>query len=179
MTAALATISKHRNIFLIDIALLAALYLLPGLSHVTALPLYMFEPMRIALIVALLFTNRTNAYFIAFTIPLASAMITGHPAPFKALLMGIEFSILVACYGYLVQMVRIPAFAALTAAILVSKVIYYSMKFSALSTGLLTGSLITTPLRTQLILALGTAATFALVEHFHSGKTRAPTEKTP
>lgn len=170
MTAALATISKHRNTFLIDVALLAALYLLPSLSHVTALPLYMFEPMRVALIIALLFTNRANAYFIAFTIPLASAMITGHPAPFKALLMGIEFSIIVACYGYLVQMVRIPAFAALTAAIVLGKVVYYTMKFAALGAGLLTGSLISTPPQTQLVLALGTAAVFALVEHFHTNK---------
>lgn len=164
MTAALATFSKHRNTFLIDVALLAALYFLPSLSHVTALPLYMLEPMRIALIIALLFTNRANAYFIAFTIPLASALITGHPMPFKALLMGIEFSALVACYGYLAQSVRIPAFAALTAAILLSKMLYYSMKFAALNAGLLTGGLVSTPLQTQIVLALGTAAVFAIVE---------------
>lgn len=172
MTAALATLHKHRNTFMIDVALLAALYLLPSLSHVTALPLYMLEPMRVALIIALLFTNRTNAYFIAFTIPLASAMITGHPTPFKALLMGIEFSILVACYSYLVQILRIPAFAALTAAILVGKLVYYSMKFGALSAGFLTGTLVSTPFQTQLILAAGTAAVFAVIEHFRTGKTQ-------
>ena len=165
MTAALATFSKHRNTFLIDVALIAALYFLPSLSHVTALPLYMLEPMRVALIIALLFTNRANAYFIAFTIPLASAMITGHPTPLKALLMGIEFSILVACYSYLVQVARIPAFAALTAAILVGKVVYYTMKSAALGAGLLTGSLISTPLQIQLMLAVGTAAIFGLVEY--------------
>ena len=168
MTAALATLQKHRNVLLIDFLLLAGLYLLPSISHMLAFPLYKFEPMRVALIIALLFTNRTNAYFIAFTIPLASAMITGHPTPFKALLMGIEFSILVACYSYLVQMLRIPAFAALTAAILVGKVVYYTMKFAALSAGLLTGSLISTPLQTQLILAIGTAATFGFIEHYRT-----------
>lgn len=169
MVAALASIGKHKNTFMIDVALLAALYFLPSLSHVTALPLYMLEPMRVALIVALLFTNRTNAYFIAFTIPLASAMITGHPTPFKALLMGIEFSILVACYSYFVQMLRIPAFAALTAAILVGKVVYYTMKYAALGAGLLSGSLISTPLLTQVVLAVGTAAVFGLVEYYRPG----------
>ena len=169
MVAALASIGKHKNTFMIDVALLAALYFLPSLSHVTALPLYMLEPMRVALIIALLFTNRTNAYFIAFTIPLASAMITGHPTPFKALLMGIEFSVLVACYGYLVQMVRIPAFAALTVAILTGKLVYYTMKYAALGAGLLGGSLITTPLQTQVILAIGTAAVFGLVEYYRAG----------
>ena len=165
MTAALATFGKHKTTFLIDVALLAALYFLPSLSHITALPLYMLEPMRVALIIALLFTNRANAYFIAFTIPLASAMITGHPTPFKALLMGIEFSVLVACYSYLVQIVRIPAFAALTAAIVISKLLYYTMKYAALGAGLLTGNLVSTPLQTQLILAIGTAAIFGFIEY--------------
>ncbi len=168
MTAALASFSKYRNTFLIDVALLTTLYLLPSLSHATALPLYMFEPMRIALIIALLFTNRANAYFIAFTIPLASAMITGHPVPFKALLMGIELSILVASYVYLAQATRIPAFAALAAAILISKLIYYTMKFAALSAGLLSGGLVSTPLQTQVILAVATAAVFGLVEYYRT-----------
>ena len=166
MTAALAGLQRHRNTFLIDVALLATLYFLPSFSHVTALPLYMFEPMRITVVIALLFTNRANAFFIAFTIPLASMMITGHPVPFKALLMGIELSILVATYSYLVQLTRIPAFAALTGAILLSKVIYYIMKFAALSAGLLAGNLVSTPFQTQLILAVGTAAVFGLIEHF-------------
>jgi hypothetical protein len=169
MVAALANLGKYRNTFLIDVALLAGLYLLPSFSHVTALPLYMFEPMRVALLVALLFTNRANAYLIAFTLPLASFMITGHPLPFKALLMGIELSILVASYGYLVQTARIPAFAALTAAILFSKVVYYTMKFAALGAGLLSGGLVSTPLQTQVILAVGTAAVFALVEFYRTG----------
>lgn len=169
MATALATLQKHRNVLLIDVVLLVALYLVPSFSHLTATPLYKFEPMRIALIVALLFTNRANAYIIAFTIPLASAMITGHPEPFKALLMGIEFSILVASYNYLAQVVRIPAFAALTAAILTGKVVYYAMKFAALSAGLLTGSLVSTPFQTQLVLAIGTAAVFGLIETYRTG----------
>ena len=170
MATALATLQKHRNVLLIDVVLLVALYLVPSFSHLTALPLYKFEPMRIALIVALLFTNRANAYIIAFTIPLASAMITGHPEPFKALLMGIEFSVLVASYSFLAQVVRIPAFAALTAAILVGKVVYYAMKFAALSAGLLAGSLVSTPFQTQLVLAVGTAVVFGLIETYRTGK---------
>jgi len=165
MSTALAIINRHRNVLLIDVVLLAALYLLPSFSHLTALPLYKLEPMRIALIVALLFTHRANAYLIAFTIPLASAWITGHPPPLKAVLMGIEFSVLVASYTHLVNKDRIPAFVALASAILLGKAVYYSMKFVALSAGWLGGSLVSTPVQTQLILAVGTAAIFALVEH--------------
>lgn len=172
MTTALAALNKHRSTILIDIALLAALYLLPSFSHLTALPLYMFEPMRVALIVALLFTNRANAFLIAFTLPLASFLLSGHPVPFKALLMGIELTVLVASYGYLSQKLRVPAFAALAAAILIGKLVYYAMKYAALGAGLLGGSLVSTPLQTQVLLALGTAAIFGLVETYRSKNSR-------
>lgn len=168
MTAALAGLRKYRSTVLIDIALLAALYMLPTVSHATAFPFYMYEPMRVALIIALLFTNRANAFLIAFTLPLASFMLSGHPPPFKALLMGVELSALVACYLYLKQALRVPAFAALTAAILVSKLLYYTMKYAALSAGLLTGSLVSTPLQTQVLLAVGTAAIFGLIETYRA-----------
>ena len=82
--------------------------------------------------------------------------------------MGIELTILVASYSYLVRWKQIPAFAALTAGILLGKLVYYSMKSVALGAGLLTGSLISTPVQTQMILALGTAAVFGLVEHLHA-----------
>lgn len=172
MTTALASFHKYRNVLLIDVVLLTALFLLPSFSHLTALPLYRFEPMRIAILVALLFTNRANAYFIAFTIPLASAMIAGHPVPIKALLMGIELAILVASFAHLVRMQRIPVFAALITAMLFSKVVYYTMKYVALSAGWLAGNLVTTPLQTQLVLAVGTAVIFGLVEHYRPGKRR-------
>jgi hypothetical protein len=169
MTTALASFHKHKNVLLTDVVLLSMLYLLPSFSHLTALPLYRFEPMRVALLIALLFTNRANAYFIAFTIPLASAMITGHPVPFKALLMGIELAILVATYSYLIRLPRFPAIVALIGAILFSKVVYYTMKYLALSGGWLSGNLVSTPVQTQLILATGTAVVFGLIEHYRLG----------
>lgn len=169
MTTALLSFHKYKNVLLIDVVLLAVLYLLPSLSHLTALPLYRFEPMRIAILVALLFTHRANAYFVAFTIPLASAIITGHPVPFKALLMGIELVILVAAYAWLVRLDRFPVFAALITAMLLSKVVYYAMKSLALSTGWLAGNLVSTPVQTQLVLAVGTAVIFGLVEYYRPG----------
>lgn len=168
MTAALAALNKHRNVLLVDVVLLAALYLVPGLSHLTALPVYMLEPMRIALIIALLFTNRTNAYFIAATVPLASVLLTGHPEPLKAVLMCMEFAILVAIYSFLAHKLRTPTVAALAAGILAGKVVYYAIKSAALSAGWLGGNLISTPLKAQLVLAIGTVVVFGLVEHFRT-----------
>jgi len=172
MTTASAVWQRHGNTVLIDIALLAALYLLPAFSHLTALPLYMFEPMRVALLIALLFTTRANAFLIAFTLPLASFMLSGHPFPVKALLMGIELTVLVASYGYLMQKLRIPAFAALALAIVLGKLVYYAMKFAALGAGLLSGSLVSTPLLTQLLLGIATAAIFGLIETYRPKNSR-------
>ena len=174
MSAALTSLQKHSNVILFDVLLLTALYMLPSLSHVTAFPLYIYEPMRVALIIALLFTNRANTYLLAFTIPLASSVITGHPVFFKAVLMGIELTILVASYSYLVRMDRIPAFVALTAGIIIGKLVYYSMKYAALSAGFLSGSLISTPWQSQLALAVGTAVVFGIVEHLVSKNTHRP-----
>jgi hypothetical protein len=173
MSTALGIINKHRNVLFIDAALLLGLYLLPSFSHLTSLPLYKLEPMRVALIIALLFTHRANAYLIALTIPLASVWITGHPPPLKAVLMGIEFAVLVAAYSQLVRKDRIPAFVALTAGILLGKAVYYSLKLVALNAGWLGGSLVSTPVQTQIILAVGTAAFFAVVEH-RWGRSQAP-----
>ncbi len=164
MTAALATLNRYKTTALIDAGLLITLYLLPSISHLTAYPLYKFEPMRVALIIALLLTSRANTYMIAFTIPLASALVTGHPVLFKAMLIGIELASLVAIYSYFVKMDKVPAFAALILGILFSKVLYYSMKSLALSAGFLSGSLVSTPLQSQLILAVGTAMIFGLIE---------------
>jgi hypothetical protein len=172
MTTASAVWQRHGNTILIDVALLAALYLLPAFSHLTALPLYMFEPMRVALLIALLFTTRANAFLIAFTLPLASFVLSGHPVPVKALLMGIELTILVASYVYLAQKLRIPAFAALAAAIVLGKLVYYAMKFAALGAGLLGGSLVSTPLPAQLALGIATAAVFGLIETYRSKNSR-------
>ncbi len=150
MSTALAVLQRHRNVILIDIVLLSALYLVPSFSHAFAIPLYKLEPMRIALIVALLLTNRKNTYLLAFTIPLVSSWITGHPPPLKAVLMAIEFSVLVAAYGFLVRKNLIPAFVALLTAILLGKVVYYTLKLGVLSAGLLGGSLVSTPVHIQL-----------------------------
>ena len=170
MNVLLASWNRYRTPVLIDIALLAALYLLPTLSHLMALPLYKLEPMRIALVVALLFTHRANAYFIAWTVPLASFMLSGHPELFKAVLIGIEYSVLVAAYGFLAQGRKWSPFLALVLAILAGKLVYYGLKALSLNAGLLEGNLVSTPVQTQAILAVATAAVFALLVRRGQGR---------
>lgn len=171
MATALAALNKYRRIILIDAALLAGLYLVPSLSHLAALPLYKLEPMRIALLVALLFTNRANTFLLALTVPLASSWITGHPEPVKAMLIGIELCLLAASYLYLTGTRRVPVVLAMLIAILFGKIIYYALKSAALGAGWLDGRLVSTPVVTQLVLVVGTALVFGLVERYW-GKTQ-------
>jgi hypothetical protein len=163
MSVVLASWNRFRTTLLIDIGLVAAIYLLPTVSHLVALPLYKLEPMKLALIVALLFTHRANAYLVAWTLPLVSFALSGHPELFKALLIGTEYCVLVAAYAYLERQRHWSPFAGLVAAILAGKVVYYALKYVSLQAGLLAGGLVSTPLLTQLLLAVATAAVFALV----------------
>jgi len=164
MNTARLNLRQHSNALLLDFGLLAAIYLLPSLSHLLALPLYQLEPMRLALIVALLFSHRANAYLVAITLPLASAWITGHPEPLKAALMAIEFGVLISAYGWLKRDRKAPAFLALAGGIVLGKLVYYGLKSAALAAGWLSGSLVTTPWTAQLILAAATAAVFGFIE---------------
>lgn len=156
---------KHGRTVLLDFALLAGIFLMPSLSHLLAMPIYLLEPMRIAVLIALLFSHRANAWLVAITLPLASFWISGHPEPVKAVLMGIEFSVLIGAYLALRHTFRLPAIVSIGAAILLGKTVYYSSKALVLSVGWLGGALTSTPWTLQLATAAGTAIAFGLIEN--------------
>lgn len=72
--------------------------------------------------------------------------------------------VLLATYSHLLRKDRVPVFLALIAGILLGKLVYYALKYVALGAGWLGGNLVSTPIQTQLILALGTAAFFAVMK---------------
>ena len=68
-------------------------------SHATALPFYYLEPMRIAVIFVLILTgSRTNAYFLALTLPIFSHLISGHPDFLKSGLISTELCLNIAFF---------------------------------------------------------------------------------
>jgi hypothetical protein len=158
-------LQRHGRTVLLDFALLAGIFLMPSLSHLLAMPIYLLEPMRIAVLIALLFSHRANAWLVAITLPLASFLISGHPEPVKAVLMGIEFSVLIATYAALRHTLRLPTIAAIGAAIVAGKLVYYGSKAAVLSVGWLGGALMSTPWTLQLATAAGTAIAFGLIEN--------------
>lgn len=156
---------KTRNgIVITDVIIFLTLYLLPGLSHLMPFPLFLIEPMRIAVLTAyLLNRNLTNGLALALTIPLFSSLTTGHPLFLKALLISLELSINLGLIYLFINKVRINVFLSTFVAILLSKAFYYAAKFLILKVGLLEGKLVLTHLWPQFYLSVGLAILFGIL----------------
>jgi len=91
---------------LFDVFALAFIYFIPTLSHMLSIKLYMLEPMRIMVILAMMHTRRENAYILAFTLPLFSFLISAHPVLVKSALIAIELAAMAFIFFRLVRIVQ-------------------------------------------------------------------------
>jgi len=73
-----------------DIAALVFVGLVPDASHLLKIPVYYIEPMRVMLVLALLYSSRFNAYALAVVLPLFSFLVSGHPVPVKMMIIMAE-----------------------------------------------------------------------------------------
>ena len=119
------TLAIKRDI-IFDSAALAFIGLAPAFAHFASLPLYMIEPMRLVLILALVHTNRTNAWILAAILPLFSYLVSGHPEPLKMLVITAELLANTGLFLFLLRRGAHP-FLAMFLSILVSKVFCYSL----------------------------------------------------
>jgi hypothetical protein len=133
----------------LDVLLCVAVVAVPALSHAAAFPLYRFEPMRLLLFVAILFSSRRNALLMALWMPLLSTLTSGHPVFPKLVLIQGELALNVLIfYGLFRRSQRFVLGA--TVSILASKIAYYAAKLVLIETALLTGNLVATPWTYQL-----------------------------
>jgi hypothetical protein len=147
--------SSAIRITLTDMAALALIYALPAFSHWLAFPLYMFEPMRIVLFAAYIFSrNNFNTLLLALTIPLFSMLTAGHPVLPKALLMSAELAVNVLLFIYLLRITKWGVFFSLLGATLLSKLFYYGLKYLLIRLAFIDGALVTTNLLVQLTVTL-------------------------
>lgn len=159
MNIAITKIQTLKRTALIDIVLLTAVCLIPTVSHIFALPIYQLNPMLMVLLFSMLVvSDRRNAFLMAVLLPLVSMLAVGMPTPVKALCMIPEMLTVVAVSTMLQGKSSkfIGRFGFILAAILSGKVVYYGLK--ALLIG---GALISTPVLTQLVVAVAFAAGFA------------------
>jgi hypothetical protein len=145
--------SKTIVSILIDIGALSFIYLVPTISHILRFPVYLIEPMRLMLILALVHTNKTNAYLIALSMPLFSFLISGHPVFAKTILIAFELAFNVFLFYWFAKIIK-KVFPAILLSILISKIAYYIIKFGLISMLVIDSNLISTPLWIQLVTML-------------------------
>ncbi len=138
---------------LIDLGAFAFIFLVPTISHLISLPVYLIEPMRLMLILSLVHTNKKNAYLIALTMPLFSYLLSGHPLLPKMILITFELSLNVFLFYLLMNMIK-RTFPSILLSIVLSKVVYYLIKFIMIKMTILNSGLVSTPIYIQIITTL-------------------------
>lgn len=136
-----------------DISALAFIYFVPAISHLLSLPLYLIEPMRLMLILALVHTTKQNAYIIALSLPLFSFLISAHPFFPKMILISFELVLNVFLFYLFVNKFK-NTFLPVLLSIIISKLVYYIIKFGLIKLALIESGLVSTPLTIQLIMLL-------------------------
>jgi len=144
------SISKTKSI-VFDLTALTAIYLVPAISHILSFPVYYLEPMRVMLILAIVHTTRKNAYLIALTLPLFSLIISAHPSLIKTSLITGELLLNVWLFFFLSKKLSNKSLN-IFLSIIASKIFYYLFKFLLITSVLMNGDLISTPIYIQIIM---------------------------
>lgn len=141
--------SRYRSLFL-DLSALLFIYFIPVLSHLSALPLYFLEPMRIMVILAIVHTSRKNAFILAVTLPVFSFLVSAHPSIIKSTLILTELVLNVWLFYFFAEKFR-NIFVSMLISIILGKVMYYSFKFILINFAVMTSEVVATPLIIQFI----------------------------
>lgn len=124
---------------LTDMALLGVACLVPSVSHLLALPLYMLNPMLALLLVGLLIgRDWRNALVLAVLMPLVSSLVTGMPAAPKMVCMMAELATVATMFGWLQR--KWAVLPAVLTAVLAGKAVYYALKAVVIAPAVLVGT---------------------------------------
>jgi hypothetical protein len=136
-----------------DIAALAFIGIVPAASHFFKFPVYYIEPMRIMLVLALLYSSKWNAYTLAIVLPLFSFLVSGHPAPLKMIIIMAELALNAWLFLYFYQKTR-RSFLSAFGSIIISKVFCYAMYLLVFSMAFVKAEAEITFMVAQMILTL-------------------------
>lgn len=143
---------RHLNLALLDASILTAVAVAPAAAHALAVPLYLWEPMRIGLFAALVLSGRANGYALAVAMPLLAFATSGHPVPPKLMLIQGELAVNVLLFQMLMGSLcrqRFAFAAAAAVSVVGAKAAYYGAKYALLKMGALEGALVSTPWQNQ------------------------------
>jgi hypothetical protein len=146
-------LKKNLDVILINLIGLLLITFLPAISHILPVPIYLLEPMRWIVISAVIFANKKNAYILAIALPLISYLLSSHPYLIKSILISFELLANVFLISIFINWIRNVFLVAFTS-ILLSKLVYYSLKFLFIKFMIIEGDLISTPLVIQFVIAI-------------------------
>jgi hypothetical protein len=152
-TTTIPSQSFRRSTVITDIAALVFTGLVPAASHLFKIPVYYIEPMRVMLILALLYSSRWNAYALAVALPLFSYLVSGHPAPMKMMIIMVELALNAWLFLYFYRKTR-RSFLSAFSSIIISKVFCYTMYLAVFPLAFVKAEAETTFLLAQLLLTL-------------------------
>ncbi len=153
MNSASLSISRNKVLgpAILDTLGVLFIYFVPTISHLLNFPLYLLEPMRIMVILAMVHTHRKNAYILALTLPVFSFLVSAHPHFLKSMLITFELLLNVWIFYAIFNKMR-NALAATVFSVFLSKMFYYLLKFVFIAALLIEGDLVSTPIYIQLIM---------------------------
>lgn len=123
----------------LDAVLLTVACLVPAVSHLLAVPLYMLNPMLALLLAALLLgRDWRNGLAMAVLLPAVSCLLTGMPTAPKMLCMMAELATVAALFSWLKS--KWSVLPAVLVAIVSGKVVYYGLKAALLAPAVLIGT---------------------------------------
>lgn len=151
MEGVLKNVSQSKaRVLIFDIIAISFIYLIPTFSHMINFPVYYLDPMRLMVFLVVIHTDKRNSYLIAATLPLVSFFISSHPDLLKSITLSAELMINVWLFFELSRVIK-NKFAPTVFSIIISKAVYYLLKYILLSSTLLSANFISTPLFYQLI----------------------------
>lgn len=154
---------------IIDILLISFAVFAPSLSHFFSLPLYYAEPMRVVILLSLIYTNKNNSIVLSILIPFLSFIISSHPYLLKSGLIAFELTINIVAFFVIVKYMK-NIFLSILTSVIISKILYYALKAFMLNFGFISGSLISTPLLAQALSTLGLSLIFLLLFNIKNKK---------
>jgi hypothetical protein len=126
---------------------------MPTISNSLNFPVYLFDPMRIIVVVALVHTSRRNAYLLAIILPILSFILSNHPSLIKTGILLGDLMLNIFLFFYLTKFI-VNKFLLMVISIVLSKMAYYVVKFICIKLSLLTGDLIATPIEYQVAIII-------------------------
>lgn len=137
----------------LDLSALLLIYFTPALAHLSALPVYFIEPIRLMLVLSIAHSTKSNTFFLALTLPVFSHIISSHPVFLKTVLISFELALFAFLFFELSKRYK-SVFTVMIVSIAFSKLFYYIFKYLLINQSLIQSELISTPIFIQIIITV-------------------------